>query len=81
MSAPHDGGSPACWKGEIPSLERLLTIASGFSERCYICRWILLNQGFRTDLLNPLPIGGVIITPEAQHVHLLSHGDDRDAGR
>ena len=75
MSNHQNGKSPDCRVGEAPSLARLLEVAGRFSERCSICRWIILNQGSRTDMLNPLPIGGVIISPETQHRHLLSHGD------
>jgi hypothetical protein len=56
-------------------------VASRFSERCSICQWIVLNQGSRTDVLNPLPIGGVAIAPEAQRLHLLSHGNAPDVGK
>ncbi len=75
MSTLQNGASPCCRVGELPSLETLLVIATRFSDRCYICRWIVVNQGSRTDLLNPLPIGGVEISPETQLRHLWSHPD------
>ena len=77
MSAIQSGDSPEGRVGEVASLVGLLTVADRFSERCSICRFIVLNQGSRTDVLNPLPIGGVTISPEAQHRHLLSHGNGR----
>lgn len=54
-------------------MEALLVVAERHSGRCYICRWILQNQGARTDLLNPLIIGGVSVSPETQERHLLAH--------
>ena len=77
MSASHNGDTPDCRADELSSLGRLLAVAVRFSERCSICRWIVLNQGSRTDVLNPLPIGGVLISSEAQHRHLLNHGERR----
>lgn len=73
MSAIPIGDGPDSQVGEGSSLERLLTVADRCSERCSICRWIVLNQGSRTDVLNPLPLCGVTISPEAQHRHLRSH--------
>ena len=78
MSVIHNGDSPNCRTGEVSSLGRLLAVAGRRSERCSICRWIVLNQGSRTDVLNPLPIGGVIFSPDAQRRHLLHHGDWRE---
>jgi hypothetical protein len=75
MSTLQNGDNTGCRLRELTSLESLLIVAARFSERCYICRWIVANQGSRTDVLNPLPIGGVTITPEAQHRHLLGHGE------
>lgn len=61
------------------SLKNLLTRAARQAHRCGICRWILENQGTRTDLLNGLMIGGVCISAEAQTRHLLiNHDEDRE---
>lgn len=62
---------------EPPTLEALLVIAQRHSGRCYVCRWILANQGCRSDLLNPLPIAGVTISAESQQRHLESHLEAR----
>lgn len=68
----HSSAHLASRLGEGP-LEALLAVAGRQSGRCYICGWIIQNQGARTHLLNPLIMGGVSVSPEMQERHLLSH--------
>lgn len=77
MPTLRNGVDTASQVAEPPTLEALLAAAGRHSGRCYICRWIVANQGCRSDLLNPLPIAGVTISAESQQRHLASHLDAR----